>query len=217
MRSDNLRALIARHDAGAIVLRHVANFAWYTGGGDSRVDHANATGVADVVITSDAEYVVTSTIEALRMRTEQTPDFEVVVYPWHEGPEELLRELADGKEVLLDSDPRVRDHIAALRRVLDERARAATRRGARHVRRACIGGGSRCPRHERARGRRLDRLRAAGARAGAARVARGDRCAHPGAPACASFRAGDREARNARDLRGAARPVRQRHADPQLR
>src|ERR687886_326530 len=64
MRSDDLRALIARHDAGAIVLRHVANFAWYTGGGDSRVDHANPLGVADILITPDCEYVVTSSIEA---------------------------------------------------------------------------------------------------------------------------------------------------------
>jgi antitoxin VapB len=127
MRSDDLRALLNRHSAGAIVLRNVANFAWYTGGGDSRVDHANAAGVADVVVTPDAEYVVTSTIEAPRMREEQTPAFEVVSYPWHEGAESLLRELAGGKEVLVDSDPRVHDEIARLRCVLDAPAQEQLR------------------------------------------------------------------------------------------
>jgi antitoxin VapB len=127
MRSDDMRALIAREGAGAIVLRHVANFAWYTGGGDSRVDHANPAGVADVVVTPDGEYVVTSTIEAPRMREEQTPEFEVVAYPWHEDAGALLRELADGKEVLIDSDPRVRDDISRLRRVLDAGAQEQLR------------------------------------------------------------------------------------------
>jgi Xaa-Pro dipeptidase len=78
-----LRELIAREDAGAIVLRDVANFAWYTHGGDSRVDHSNPLGVADIVVANDAEYVLTSSIEAPRMREEQTPGFDVIEYPTH--------------------------------------------------------------------------------------------------------------------------------------
>src|SRR3954468_12831886 len=122
MRSDDLRALIARYDAGAIVLRDVANFAWWTHGGDSRVDHSSAVGVADVVVTPDAEYVLASSIEGPRMREEQTVGYDVVQYPWHDGPEAALRELAGGREALIDSDPRVRDEIARMRAVLDERA-----------------------------------------------------------------------------------------------
>jgi Xaa-Pro dipeptidase len=127
MRSDDLRALVERHDAGAIVLRRVANFAWYTGGGDSRVDHANPLGVADVVVTPDGEHVVTSTIEAPRMREEQVPGFDVIEYPWHEGADATLRQLAGGRELLLDDDPRVRDDIARLRVVLDEHAQQQLR------------------------------------------------------------------------------------------
>ena len=122
MKRDRLRSLAERHGAGAIVLRDVANFAWYTGGGDSRVDHANPLGVADVVVTRDAEYVVTSTIEAPRMREEQTPRFEVVEYPWTDGPDATLRELAGGARVLLDSAPELRAPLARLRQVLDEPA-----------------------------------------------------------------------------------------------
>jgi Xaa-Pro dipeptidase len=122
MRGDDLRALIERHDAGAIVLRDVANFACFTHGGDSRVDHSNPLGVADIVVTADAEYVLTSSIEAPRMRDEQTLDVDVVEYPWHEGSDATLRELAGGREAILDSDPRVSDQIVRMRMVLDERA-----------------------------------------------------------------------------------------------
>jgi Xaa-Pro aminopeptidase len=122
-----LRELIAREDAGAIVLRDVANFAWYTHGGDSRVDHSNPLGVADVVVTPDAHCVVTSSIEAPRMRDEQAVGYDIVEYPWHEGPEHALRELAAGREAILDSDPRVREDIKRLRLVLDQRAQEQLR------------------------------------------------------------------------------------------
>ena len=69
---------VDRHDLGAIVLRRPANFAWYTGGADSRVDHVAPDGVADIVLTATDEWVLTSTIEAPRMRAEQTPALEVV-------------------------------------------------------------------------------------------------------------------------------------------
>jgi Xaa-Pro dipeptidase len=127
MRSDDLRALIERHKAGAIVLRDVANFAWYTHGGDSRVDHSNPLGVADVVVTADGENIVTSTIEEPRMRQEQAVGYEVIAYPWHEGSDATLRELARGREAILDSDPRVSDDIKRLRLVLDERAQEQLR------------------------------------------------------------------------------------------
>jgi Xaa-Pro dipeptidase len=120
MRSDDLRELMARHHAGAIVLRDVANFAWWTHGGDSRVDHSNPLGVADVVVTADAEYVLTSSIEAPRMREEQAVGYDVIEYPWQEGPDATLRELAGGREAIIDSDERIRDAIARMRSVLDE-------------------------------------------------------------------------------------------------
>jgi antitoxin VapB len=78
-------------------------------------------------VTGDAEYVVTSSIEAPRMRDEQAVGWNVVEYPWHEGGDATLRELADGREAILDSDPRVRDAIARLRVVLDEQAQEQLR------------------------------------------------------------------------------------------
>src|SRR5688500_1297487 len=93
LRRTRLGELMERRGLGALLLRRPANFAWYTGGADSRVDHVAPAGVADIVLTGDRHYVLTSSIEAPRMRMEQTPDLEVVEYPWYEGPAAVLREL----------------------------------------------------------------------------------------------------------------------------
>src|SRR3954447_19276201 len=93
VRADRIRDLLSRRGLGAAVLRTVSNFAWFTGGGDSRVDHASQLGVADVVVTADAVAVLASSIETPRMRAEQAAGLDVVEFPWHEGPEAALREL----------------------------------------------------------------------------------------------------------------------------
>jgi Xaa-Pro aminopeptidase len=117
---------------GALVLKSPTNFAWYTGGADNRVDHASPVGVAAVLVTPEAEYVVCDNIEAARMREEQTPGFEVVEHPWHEGPEGLLRELAGGASLGSDSplaDAKdVSAEVSPLRYVLDEAAISLYRR-----------------------------------------------------------------------------------------
>ena len=61
-------------------MRLSANFAWYTGGADNRVDHASPFWVADVLITRDAEHIFTNNIGAPRMREERTPRFDTVEY-----------------------------------------------------------------------------------------------------------------------------------------
>ena len=109
---------------GAVLLRRPENFAWYTGGGNSRVEYASPLGVADVIATMDGEYVLTSTIEAPRMRLEEASGFEVVEYPWEEGPDAAVRDLVGdaslAADVPLPGAADLSDAIAALRRVLDE-------------------------------------------------------------------------------------------------
>jgi Xaa-Pro aminopeptidase len=107
---ERLLELIERRGLGAVVLRRPENFAWYTGGGNSRVEYAAPEGVADVVVTPEAEWVLTSTIEGPRMRDEETPGFHVVEYAWEEGPAPALRELVGdvsiGADVVLGGVPR---------------------------------------------------------------------------------------------------------------
>ena len=107
----------------AILLGLPANFAWYTGGADNRVDHSQPVGAAVVLVTPEAEYVVTDNIEAPRMREEETPGFEVVEHAWYEDPTSLYRELAGGAPLGADfSMENIRDvseGVAPLRYVLD--------------------------------------------------------------------------------------------------
>ena len=122
-RQEGLRELMERRGLGALLLRRPANFAWYTGGADNRVDHASPFGVADVLLTPEEEYVLTNNIEALRMRDEQTPGFEVIEHPWHRDGAEAIGELIGdgplGADFPLDGCPDVSDEVAPMRYVLD--------------------------------------------------------------------------------------------------
>ncbi len=121
-----VRELMDRNGVGALLLRRPENFSWYTHGGNSRVEYVAPLGVADVVVTHDHEWVLTSTIEGPRMRAEEAPGFEVVEYPWHEGPDGVLRELVAGAslgaDIPLSGAVDLGDEISALRRVLDRDA-----------------------------------------------------------------------------------------------
>ena len=125
-RDRSLRELMDGHGVGALLLSSPANFAWYTGGADNRVDHGDPVGVASVLLTTDDTYILTNNIEAPRMREEQTPEMEVVEHPWHEEPAALLRELTGGAVVGTDfpskSSPDLSAEISPLRYVLDEDA-----------------------------------------------------------------------------------------------
>ncbi len=131
-RREDLRALMERWGVGALLLRRPANFAWYTGGADNRVDHADPIGVAGILLTPGAEYVLTDNIEAPRMRAEQTPGMEIAEHPWYTGPEVLLKELVGdvpvGTDVPSGTASDLSDGVDPLRRVLDDEAVRAYRR-----------------------------------------------------------------------------------------
>lgn len=122
-RLGRLRELMERLKLEALLLRRSANFAWYTGGADSRVDHASPFGVADVLVTLEAEYIFTNNIEAARMREEQTPDFEVIEHPWHEDETAAIREVVGsvslGADFPLENALDVSGEVSPLRYVLD--------------------------------------------------------------------------------------------------
>jgi len=125
-RQQRLGQLMERRGGDAIVLRRPANFAWFTGGADSKVDNVAPEGVADLVVRADSQVVLTSTIEGPRMRAEQTPAIEVVEYPWHEDRAAALRDvLGDvraGSDLGLAGTVDLSDEIARLRWTLDSDA-----------------------------------------------------------------------------------------------
>ena len=125
-RRENLRDLMDRLGLGALLMRRPANFAWYTGGADNRVDHADPLGVAGILLTTEAEYLLTDNIEAPRMRVEETPGLEVVEHPWYEDPARTLRALTGGYTLGADFPGAgaldVSAEISPLRYVLDDEA-----------------------------------------------------------------------------------------------
>jgi Xaa-Pro aminopeptidase len=92
-RRAQLRELLRRRDLRALVLGRPPNFAWYTGGGDNRVNHTAPVGVALIVVTTERECILASSIEAPRMRAEEAGDMEVVEYPWEQDALPALRRL----------------------------------------------------------------------------------------------------------------------------
>jgi antitoxin VapB len=125
-RHERLRQLMERRGVDAVVLRRPANFAWYTGGADTKVDDVAPVGVADLIVHGDSQMVLTSTIEAARMRAEQTPDIEVVEFPWHEDRDAALRDAVGdarlGSDLALRGAVNLSEDVARLRRTLDSDA-----------------------------------------------------------------------------------------------
>jgi Xaa-Pro aminopeptidase len=125
----------ARHGARAVRIGRPASFAWYTGGADNRVDHAADRGVAEVVISAEGEWVVTSNVEVHRLREEELANIETVAHPWLNGPDQTVRSLV-GDGAVSDADPGIASELAKLRLVLDDDAHAQYRLVGRDARAA---------------------------------------------------------------------------------
>lgn len=131
-RREKLWGFMDRHGLKAFLLRRPANFAWYTNGADNRVDHADPLGVATILVTTEAEYVVTDNIEAPRMREEETQNFEVIEHPWYQSPMKVVEEAVGGfplgADYPLEEASDYSREVAPLRYVLDEDATDRYRR-----------------------------------------------------------------------------------------
>jgi Xaa-Pro aminopeptidase len=109
---ERVRTLMAAQGVGVLWLRRVDNVAWITGGVDTAVNIADATGIASVVIRPDSAIMVTTTIEAPRLRAEDDVigrGFELRVSPWEQpaavdigGTLGVDVPLADAKDVSRD-------------------------------------------------------------------------------------------------------------------
>lgn len=115
-----LRALISERGGAAAVLTRAANFAWLTGGGRSFINIAAEGGAAWIAVTPQRVAVITSNIEAERLRQEELAglDWEVLSGDWWDDG--AMRRLAaevtgTGGPVLTDGGlPGAVDAAAAL-------------------------------------------------------------------------------------------------------
>ncbi len=84
----SVRALMVAQGVGVLWLRRVDNVSWITGGVDTAVNIADATGIASVVITPDSATMWTTTIEAPRLKAEDDVigrGFELRASPWEQA------------------------------------------------------------------------------------------------------------------------------------
>lgn len=104
-RRERLAAYLDRHDLDSVWFARPNSFAWLTGGSNV-VDRETDAGVAAVGFDGDWR-VLTDSIEADRIETEECPDLDVAVerYPWYESS--LVDALADRIEGTAAADVEV--------------------------------------------------------------------------------------------------------------
>lgn len=105
-----LRVVLQETGAAGIRLRGTDWFSWATAGATHTVLLAAETGVAEVLVTAQGAWIVTSEIEAQRFQDEELTDrtgpagYELMVYPWSDAAiqERWIAEATQGGRVLSD-------------------------------------------------------------------------------------------------------------------
>ena len=99
--------LLDRNAAGALLLSRHGNIAWITAGQvEARVAEGSETAVCSLLITRDGRrYYLAPNNEAARLADEEFAGlgFEAVIYPWHEGPRNRVRELIGDAALCADT------------------------------------------------------------------------------------------------------------------
>lgn len=100
-----LHGLLDARGLDASVLQRVGSFAWATCGGAAHVNTAATFGVAALLVTRRARYLLTNNIEAERLLAEEElaeQGWEPHVHEWH-APQDALAQLTRGLKVGADS------------------------------------------------------------------------------------------------------------------
>ncbi len=116
-----IRQYMEERKMDGAVLSRIDNFAWITSGARSYVALSDRTGVASVLITKDAAYVISKNPETERLKREELPEnFTVVEYPWFAKLDDTLDQIADGKHLLFEEDPEFNNFMLRTRIRLSE-------------------------------------------------------------------------------------------------
>lgn len=99
-----LQALLAQHQAQAILLRRVSSFAWLTAGASSYVNTAATEGASALLVTARGRFLISNNIEAPRLVNEEKlleQGWQLVTYPWHDTSD-VVPGLVNGQKLLAD-------------------------------------------------------------------------------------------------------------------
>lgn len=100
-----VRKYLEEKGYGAMILGRQDNFAWFTGGGNSRVIVPSEYGFSILVITQDSKYLVSQVMDGNRVMEEELAgmDIEYVPLRWYEqSREDKALELVQGERIISD-------------------------------------------------------------------------------------------------------------------
>lgn len=135
-----VEGFLDRNAADALLVSRHGNIAWVTGGKvEARVAEGSETAVCSLLLTRDGQrYYLAPNNEAARLADEEFAGlgYEPVIYPWHEGPGNRVRELVGSGVVCTDAvypdaklvnltglrTPLLPEEIARLRKLSSETA-----------------------------------------------------------------------------------------------
>lgn len=103
-RQNQIRAFLTVRGLEALLLRRVSSFAWATCGAASFINRASTEGTGSLLITPQANYLITNNIEAVRMDKEEKlkeQGWTFSVVPWHSS-HDPVPELAKGLKLGAD-------------------------------------------------------------------------------------------------------------------
>jgi Xaa-Pro aminopeptidase len=105
-----VRALMTEYELDGILLMRQDNFAWFTGGGESRVSAASETGTGSLLISTEGKWLLCDNIESHRLLEEELEGqgFKLEEWMWWEGNvEDAAAKLAPLERI--GSDRPIRD------------------------------------------------------------------------------------------------------------
>ncbi len=115
VKHERLEAFLDRQKLAAVLLSRHENIAWITAGQvEARVALGVETAVTTLLITRDGRrYYITSNNEAPRMAEEEFAglEYEPLIYPWHQGPGQLIREIVGDSPLGSDSAAANTTHV----------------------------------------------------------------------------------------------------------
>ncbi|WP_026693375.1 M24 family metallopeptidase [Peribacillus kribbensis] len=101
---DRVRGFIKENGIDGVFFRKRNNFSWLTGGKVNHIVNTTENGVADLFITLDQKYCITSKMESARIHDEELEGlgFEFITPEWYEDQDAVVRKLAEGKKTASD-------------------------------------------------------------------------------------------------------------------
>ncbi|MBD3883618.1 M24 family metallopeptidase [Phormidium tenue FACHB-886] len=111
-----MRGVLSETGAAGIRLRGTDWFSWATAGACHTVLLAAETGVAEVFVTAKGAWIITSEIEAQRLRDEEIADggaYQISAHPWANAAalEAFVGEMTAGRKVISDRPSAAEDAL----------------------------------------------------------------------------------------------------------